>query len=92
MFHSLTVHGALPNLSDRLRLSVDYRFQSAGEPIAETSLTPHFELKVPSWTDLSATWDSTDWCATPPALEVTKFTWPASGDLVVPPSSALLPT
>jgi ectoine hydroxylase-related dioxygenase (phytanoyl-CoA dioxygenase family) len=34
LFHCLTVHRALPNATrDRVRLSVDYRYQPAGEPI-----------------------------------------------------------
>lgn len=34
LFNCLTVHGALPNLTvDRLRLSVDFRYQAASEPI-----------------------------------------------------------
>ena len=41
-FHSLTVHKGLPNRSgDRLRLSVDYRFQPASDPVMELVLTPH---------------------------------------------------
>ena len=38
-FHSHTVHKALPNQSpDRIRLSVDYRYQGGSQPVTEGSL------------------------------------------------------
>ncbi|GIX07779.1 MAG: protein involved in biosynthesis of mitomycin antibiotics/polyketide fumonisin [Candidatus Poribacteria bacterium] len=43
IFHSWTVHRGRPNrTSDRLRLSVDYRYQPVGEPVTADSLRPHF--------------------------------------------------
>ena len=54
VFHSLTVHRALPNHTDRLRLSVDYRFQKEGEPLAGTCLQPHFNRS--SWDDIYRGW------------------------------------
>ena len=41
IFHSLTVHRSLPNKLDRMRLSVDYRFQREGEEVTESCLEPH---------------------------------------------------
>ncbi|HYF52321.1 MAG TPA: phytanoyl-CoA dioxygenase family protein [Planctomycetota bacterium] len=42
IMHSLTVHAALDNdTSDRLRLSLDYRYQRQGDPIDPSSLKPH---------------------------------------------------
>lgn len=42
VFHSHTIHGALDNHTpDRLRLSLDYRYQRAGENIDPASLKPH---------------------------------------------------
>jgi ectoine hydroxylase-related dioxygenase (phytanoyl-CoA dioxygenase family) len=42
IFHSLTIHRALPNSSaDRLRLSVDFRYQALSAPVVEDSLLPH---------------------------------------------------
>jgi hypothetical protein len=42
VFHSLAVHKALANLTlDRIRLSVDYRYQPLSHPVAEGSLLPH---------------------------------------------------
>ncbi|MFK8049912.1 MAG: phytanoyl-CoA dioxygenase family protein [Halioglobus sp.] len=55
IFHSHTVHRALPNNSERMRLSVDYRFQAEGEDITESCLTPHCNRQ--SWSDIYANWD-----------------------------------
>jgi hypothetical protein len=42
LFHSYTVHAALDNHTpDRLRISLDYRYQRAGEPVDPSSLMPH---------------------------------------------------
>ena len=58
LFHSLTVHKALPNLTnDRLRLSTDFRYQPVSEPITEGSLLPHYARL--SWEEIYAGWHST---------------------------------
>ena len=45
IFHSYTVHKALPNLTpDQLRLSTDNRYQRAGEEIADISKSTHYNL------------------------------------------------
>jgi hypothetical protein len=45
MFHSCTVHRALPNLSDNLiRISADNRYQLENDPIDPSSLLPHYGL------------------------------------------------
>ena len=85
VFHSLTVHGGLPNTSDRLRLSVDFRYQSASEPVTRATLHPHFHPRVPDWPELTATWDSKDSIAAPLDLTLTEFARPDS-DLVLGPS------
>jgi ectoine hydroxylase-related dioxygenase (phytanoyl-CoA dioxygenase family) len=55
LFHSLTVHKSLPNqFPNRLRLSVDYRYQPVSLPIEERSLLPHGDV-IP-WEDVYATW------------------------------------
>ena len=42
IFLALTVHKALPNLTiDRLRVSLDNRYQTVGDPISEEVLYPH---------------------------------------------------
>jgi hypothetical protein len=85
VFHSLTVHGAIPNQSDRLRLSVDYRYQSQHEPIASPSLRPHFHPTLPDWPALTQTWASTELVDAPHDLTLTGF-GPPPGDLALPPS------
>lgn len=57
-FHSHTVHKALPNQSpDRIRLSVDYRYQGCSQPVTEGSLLPHFN-RMP-WDEIYNGWQST---------------------------------
>jgi len=58
VFHSFTVHGGSPNLGTRWRLSADYRFQSAHEPVDPRSLLPTGHPAVPDWDELL---DGTDW-------------------------------
>ncbi len=58
IFHSLTVHRALPNVTpDRLRLSVDYRYQGQSQPLTAGSLLPHFGRL--SWDEIYQGWSST---------------------------------
>lgn len=58
-FTSLTVHRGMPNLAgERVRLSLDLRYQRADEPITEGSLTPHCDILdwdevYEGWTDES---------------------------------------
>ena len=57
LFHSLTVHRGLPNDSpDRIRLSVDYRYQPMSHPVVADSLLPHFAQVT--WEDVYADWIS----------------------------------
>jgi hypothetical protein len=54
-FPSLTVHKALPNqYNDRLRLSCDFRYQPANEPVEEKSLLPH--ISTITWEEIYAGW------------------------------------
>ena len=54
IFHSLTVHRALPNRGEAMRLSVDYRFQREGDALTNGCLEPHFG-RLP-WEDIYAGW------------------------------------
>ena len=58
IFHSHTVHRALPNTTERLRLSVDYRYQSARQPIVGAFLNPH--VANMGWEEVYAGWESSD--------------------------------
>lgn len=45
LFHSHTIHKAMPNLTtDRLRLSIDNRYQRPTEAIEESSMGTHYNL------------------------------------------------
>ena len=72
VFHSLAVHGALPNCSGRPRLSVDYRYQSASTPVARSSLHPADHPAIPDWPELlaGAGWCSEEWLAVPEGVQI----------------------
>ena len=54
VFNCLTVHRGVPNRSDRMRLSVDFRYQPQTEPMCEVNLTPHRD--VAPWDVLYEGW------------------------------------
>ena len=57
-FHSHTVHKSLPSLSkERVRLSCDFRYQPADEPIDPSSLRPHGPF---TWEELYEGWQRSD--------------------------------
>lgn len=56
IFHSLLLHRSLPNLTDRMRLSVDFRYQSVHEPMTDQCLNPHFDRL--SWAQIYSGWQS----------------------------------
>ena len=62
IFPFLTIHKALPNLTeDRLRVSLDNRYQRVGDPIAEHMLQPHLSSMTPlSWEQVYEDWDCDD--------------------------------
>ena len=54
-FTCQTVHRALPNrFPDRIRLSADFRYQPADDPINDGSLEPH--CSVDTWDNIYAGW------------------------------------
>lgn len=56
IFPALTIHKALPNYTeDKLRLSLDNRYQAVGDPIAEHMLEPHGPSAL-GWDDVYANW------------------------------------
>ena len=58
-FHSQAVHKSLPNQTgERMRLSVDYRYQAASKPVTEGSLLPHFNRF--SWDWVYEGWSSAE--------------------------------
>lgn len=41
LFNSLTVHGALPNESQEIRLSADFRYSGISQPVVVAAVSPH---------------------------------------------------
>lgn len=62
IFHSLLVHQALPNLTeDRMRVSLDNRYQSMDIPISEKMLVPHLSNQSSyDWESAYAEWKADD--------------------------------
>lgn len=60
IFPSLTVHQALPNLTpNRLRVSLDNRYQAQRQPIAEHQLQPHLARSSgQTWDEVYQEWAS----------------------------------
>lgn len=58
IFHSMTVHKGMPNTSDRLRMSMDGRYQKVNDPIAPGSLQPHSQPST--WDEIYADWPASD--------------------------------
>jgi hypothetical protein len=56
VFHSMTVHKGLPNRSDRLRMSMDVRYQLVSEPFNFDNANP--DGQPLSWEDVYAGWRS----------------------------------
>jgi ectoine hydroxylase-related dioxygenase (phytanoyl-CoA dioxygenase family) len=75
IFHSLTVHAALPNRSERLRLSLDCRFQDARRAVNPSNLVFAGESGK-SWDKTYAGWHSNElkfyWENTPLSLNPSK--------------------
>jgi hypothetical protein len=62
IFPALTIHKALPNYTaDRLRVSLDNRYQAVGDPIAEHMLQPHLISTHPlTWEEVYRDWQTDD--------------------------------
>ncbi|MBS1806336.1 MAG: phytanoyl-CoA dioxygenase family protein [Acidobacteria bacterium] len=57
IFHSLTVHAAAPNFSDRMRISLDCRFQDCARVVNPANLAFAGESGK-SWEEIYKTWTS----------------------------------
>jgi len=81
-FHSHTVHQGRPNLTaDRLRLSVDYRYQRSTDPIMDKVLGPH-QGRL-SWDQVYSGWNSDRYQYYWEGLDLTpvsKTPWPVRGE------------
>lgn len=76
IFPALMIHKALPNYTeDRLRVSLDNRYQAIGDPIAEHMLQPHLISTHPlTWEEVYRNWHSDD----------LKYYWQQYANPVVP--------
>jgi hypothetical protein len=91
LFHGLTVHAARPNRSGRLRLSADFRYQAADEPVAASSLRPHgFRSWKPSWEELTEGWSSMASVTAPDGVKVVPKAFDPLDPAAVAPASRLL--
>jgi Phytanoyl-CoA dioxygenase (PhyH) len=71
VFHNFTLHGSLPNLTDSLRLSCAFKWQSARYPAPEEAALPVRHPGVPGWDALTKGWSSTRWITPPPGATFT---------------------
>jgi hypothetical protein len=78
VFHNFTLHGSLPNLTDSLRLSCAFKWQSARFPAPQEAALPVRYPGVPGWASLTQGWSSTRWI-TPPANVIFTAKPPSQG-------------
>jgi hypothetical protein len=76
IFPALTIHKALPNYTeDKLRVSLDNRYQAIGDPIADHMLDPHLNLVSHlTWEEVYLNWQTDD----------LKYYWKQYANPVVP--------
>ena len=88
IFHSLTVHAGLPNTTDRLRRSCEFRYQRVGDPaVASTVTLPHWHPSV-DWPELTEGWTSRASIEVPDFIEFEMLDDTAP-ELPTPPSRLL---
>ena len=56
IFNTMTVHKAMPNLTDRLRISMDCRYQPAGDPITRDCI--ELDGNPLTWSSIYSGWRS----------------------------------
>jgi hypothetical protein len=89
LFGSLTVHGAMPNRTDRLRVSADFRYQAVSSPMARDLLgtgKPHYHPDVPDFPTLTRGWSSTRSVEIPAGVRFVDRWDPRLDDVPVPSS------
>lgn len=93
VMHCLTVHHALPNLTQRLRVSVDVRWSAARDGVPDYALLPDLDPQmIPGWEALTAGWSDTRWVEIPAGVPIIEgkepfvdIRQPASRFVNVPP-------
>lgn len=56
LFHSMTVHKGVPNMSDKLRMSMDVRYQRVSDPFNPDNANP--DAQPLAWESIYAGWKS----------------------------------
>lgn len=86
LLHCYTVHGALPNTTGLLRLSVDARWQPRTQPVPEWVCQPD---GGGTWSELVTSWSTDEWIRLPPdaVIETDQSGW--SPLPALPPSRLL---
>jgi ectoine hydroxylase-related dioxygenase (phytanoyl-CoA dioxygenase family) len=92
LFHSFTVHGAKPNLTDRLRMSVDFRYQARSQPVVDGSLGSHYAPVIPDYSVLTQGWSSTWSVDSPDGLHVVEIADPFADEMEFAPSRLAVAT
>ncbi|MEM8783329.1 MAG: phytanoyl-CoA dioxygenase family protein [Planctomycetota bacterium] len=76
-FPSTTIHKGMTNqFEDRIRLSCDFRYQSADNEIEEQSLHPHRQTLT--WDEIYAGWKSKDLCYYWQKYDIPRSAWDES--------------
>ncbi|WP_188189635.1 phytanoyl-CoA dioxygenase family protein [Nonomuraea sp. SYSU D8015] len=92
--HALATREVEENLSPYLRGAVEYRYQSAREPVCFASLRPHHYPRVPGWDELAAGWAQRRWLRVPLRVRQVDFLLPERQEswheLLPRPASRLL--
>jgi ectoine hydroxylase-related dioxygenase (phytanoyl-CoA dioxygenase family) len=58
IFQDVTVHKALPNRTNEIRMSFDARYQPVSQPVADTNMVPYSGCGT--WEEVYAGWSSND--------------------------------
>lgn len=94
LIHSLAIRRNICNSNPEMRLSVEYRYQSAYEPVCKGSLCPQHYPRIANWRSLTKAWSTRKWVQTPVIKHVVDFRMGTSLDdwhtLLPKPASALV--
>ncbi|MBN6051723.1 phytanoyl-CoA dioxygenase family protein, partial [Nonomuraea sp. RK-328] len=76
VMHALATRAVDENVSPYLRGAVEYRYQSAREPVCFASLRPHHYPRVPGWEEIAAGWSERRWLRVPLRVRQVDFLLP----------------
>ncbi|WP_344577041.1 phytanoyl-CoA dioxygenase family protein [Nonomuraea roseoviolacea] len=76
VMHALATRAVDENVTPYLRGAVEYRYQSAREPVCFASLRPHHYPRVPGWEEIAAGWSQRRWLRVPLRVRQVDFLLP----------------